>query len=82
MNTEAETEVFVPGQMIARVRYNRIIGYVFIPSAGDAGYFGDGINVISGDESLTANDFFDMVSDTLMFDQSNTSATFTCEWES
>jgi hypothetical protein len=82
MNTVLDTEVVIPGRVIARVRNNRIVGYVFIPAAGDAGYFGEEIHVISGDDSLTADDFFDMVSDTLMFDQSNTSATFTCEWES
>lgn len=82
MNTVLDTEVVIPGRMIARVWNNRIIGYVFIPAAGDAGYFGEEIHVIAGDDSLTPDDFFDMVSRTLMIDQSNTSATFTCEWES
>lgn len=82
MNTVAETEVVVPGRMTARVRNNRIIGYVFIPAAGNAGYFGEEIHVIAGDDSLRADDFFHMVSQTLMFSQDNTSATFTCEWES
>jgi hypothetical protein len=86
MNTTtiAETEVLIPGRVIARVRNGRIVGYVFIPNAADAGYFGDEIVVISGDESLEKkpNDFFDMVSDSLTFDQSNSVASFVCEWES
>ena len=80
--TTIETEVLIPGNFVAKILHGRIVGYTFIPHAANAGYFGDEIIVTQGDTSLTSNEFFDMVSSTLMFDQSMTSAHVSCEWES
>lgn len=75
-----ETEVLIPGNFIARIYNGRIIGYVFTPHAAHAGNFEDEIVVISGDTTLDSDTFFNLVGDSLMFDQNKESAFFSCEW--
>ena len=68
----------IPGYMQARVENGRITGYVFTIAANDAGYFGEEIINLEGDE-LTPEEFFDMVSDTIMTSYDKRSGFITVE---
>lgn len=68
----------IPGHMEARVENGRITGYVFNIAANDAGYFGEEIFNIEGDE-LTSEEFFAMVSDTIMTSYDKRSGFITVE---
>lgn len=75
------TIVEIPGQLVARVENGRIKGYSFLALANDAGYFGDNIRVIEGDE-IGDIEFFDLVGDTLAISEDRKSAFFTVEFAS
>jgi hypothetical protein len=70
--------IHIPGRLTAKISNGRIIGYVFDIAANDAGYFGDAFNLIEGDE-MTANEFSDLVTGSLMFTQDRKSAFFSVE---
>ena len=76
------TTVNIPGTFLARINNGRIEGFLFIPSASDAGYFGEAYHVVDGIDDLKEEMLFDMVSNCLMFTEDRQSATFTCEWSS
>lgn len=68
----------IPGYMQAKVENGRITGYVFIIAANDAGYFGEEIINLEGDD-LAPSEFFDMVSDTIMTSYDKRSGFITVE---
>jgi len=70
--------IHIPGQLTAKIRNGRVIGYVFDIAANDAGYFGDAFNLIEGDE-MTEDEFSDLVADSLMSTQDCKSAFFSVE---
>lgn len=76
-----ESQVYVPGTLMATIKNGRIVNFTFMPAAADAGYFGDHIMVYDGDD-ISSEKFFDLVSYTLTFDSREQSAHFTCEWQS
>jgi hypothetical protein len=76
MNSQIE----IPGMMVARIEDGRITGYTFAPLAAHAGYFGDPIIHLDGDE-IADTDFFDLVSNTMSYSQDHKSAFIAVEWE-
>jgi hypothetical protein len=74
-----ETRVQVPGYMIARIQNGEITGFDFTPAAADAGYFGDEINVIEG-QDIDSDAFFDLVSNKLVHSPDYQSSSFTANW--
>jgi hypothetical protein len=77
MNSKVE----IPGRMIATISHGRMANFTFVPHAANAGYFGPGIEAEDGDD-VSADQFFDLVSEALMVSYDKKSAHFTCEWES
>ena len=77
----AESTVTVPGAMFAHYRDGRIVRWVFLPAAGDAGYFGPAARLYDGDEDLDittdGSPFWQAVAADLGAD-----GTCTVEWES
>jgi hypothetical protein len=82
MTQHRDIEIQVPGRLIARVRHGRIVGYIFIPAAADAGYFGEAMMVVSGEPEFGQDEFFDMVCDSLSFSEDHSVAYFSSEWQS
>jgi len=76
-----ETRVMVPGTMFAHIEDGKIVNYTFTPSAADAGYFGEEIVVLEGDD-INSEEFFDLVSESLSITKDKKSAMFACEWAS
>jgi len=71
--------VEIPGVMVATVVDERIVGYAFSPHASYAGYFGDDIIVVEGDQ-LESDEFFEMVRDSLSTTLDEKSTYFSAEW--
>ena len=73
------TIVEIPGTFSAKVEHGRITGYTFTPHASNAGYFGESILVMDGND-IEPDKFFEMIGPTLMVSNDKSSTTFTCEW--
>jgi hypothetical protein len=76
-----ESQIEIPGSLTARIVRGRIVGYTFTPFAAHAGYFGEPIINVEGDQ-INDTKFFDLVADTMAISQDNKSAFIAVEWES
>ena len=72
------SRVEIPGYMTATVENGRITGFVFNIAANDAGYFGEEIVNLEGDD-LDPSEFFEMMTNVIAISSDKKSAFITVE---